>query len=105
LRTLVYTIQNYGEYLIKNLKINKKFIWINNGIDLEEMKKKEPLSQEIKAKLPKNKFIVGYTGTIGIANALDSFLGAAKKLHDKKDILFIIVGDGKEKDKLLNFRT
>ena len=97
---IVSSLQNYGEHLRDNLKINKDFVWINNGIDLEEMQKIEPLLPKIVAKIPREKFIVGYTGTIGIANALDSFLKAAKILQGKKDILFVIVGDGKEKRNL-----
>ena len=98
---VVSSLQNYGEHLSKDLGINREFIWINNGVDLNEMAEVEPLSKEIENLLPKDKFIIGYTGTIGIANALDSFLEAAKKLQSYKDILFVIVGDGKEKQNLL----
>ena len=98
---IVSSLQNYGEHLKQNLNINRDFIWINNGVDIEEMKKIEPLSNEIKNKIPTDKFIIGYTGTVGIANALDSFLEAATILKDKEDILFIIVGDGKEKNNLM----
>ena len=97
---IVSSLQNYGEHLKRDLKINKDFIWINNGVDLEEMKKNEPLPEEIENKIPKNKFIIGYTGTVGIANALDSFLEVANILKDK-DIAFVIVGNGKEKDNLV----
>ncbi len=97
---VVSSLQNYGEHLKKDLNINKDFIWINNGIDLEEMRKNEPLPIDIKNKIPTNKFIIGYTGTVGIANALDSFLEAANILKDK-DIAFIVVGNGKEKDNLI----
>ena len=32
----------------------------------------------IKNQIPKDKFIVGYAGTIGVANAMDSFCQTAK---------------------------
>jgi len=98
---IVSSLQNYGEHLKNDLNIDREFIWINNGIDIEEMKKIEPLPEEIKNKIPNNKFIVGYTGTIGIANALDSFLESAKLLESYRDILFVIVGEGKEKKNLI----
>ena len=98
---IVSSLQNYGEHLKNDLNIDREFIWINNGIDIEEMKKIEPLPEEIKNKIPNNKFIVGYTGTIGIANALDSFLESAKLLESYKNILFVIVGEGKEKKNLI----
>ena len=99
--TVVSSLQNYGEHLTKDLQIKKDFVWINNGIDLDEMQNIKPLSKEIKNKIPKDKFIVGYTGTIGIANALEFLFEAAKNLQEYKDILFVIVGDGKEKKNLL----
>ena len=99
---IVSSLQNYGEYLRNNLQIDKDFIWINNGIDLDEIKNIEPLSEEIQVKIPKNKFIIGYTGAIGIANALDVLLEAAKSLEKYEDIVFVLVGDGKEKEKLIN---
>jgi len=98
---IVSSLQNYNQYLKKDLKINKDFIWINNGILKEEMKKIEELPTKIKKQIPKDKFIVGYTGTTGIANALDSFLESAMLLKKNKKILFVIVGDGKEKENLV----
>ena len=97
---IVSSLQNYGEHLSNDLKINRDFVWINNGISLEEMQNIEPLPKEVENKIPKDKFIVGYAGTIGIANALDSFLEAAKLLENTENILFVLVGNGKEKIKL-----
>ena len=96
---IVSSLQNYNEHM-KTLGINRAFTWVNNGIDLEEMKGIEPLSKEIEDKIPKNKFIVGYTGTVGVANALDSLCEATNLLKDHKDIIVIIVGDGQEKENL-----
>ena len=97
---IVSSLQNYGEHLKNDLKINREFFWINNGVDLEEIQKIKPLVKNVEEKLLKDKFIVGYTGTIGIANALDSFLEAVKILKNNENILFVLVGDGKEKMKL-----
>jgi len=97
---IVSSLQNYGEHLKNDLQISKDFLWMNNGIDLEEMKNIEPLAKNIENLVPKDKFIVGYTGTIGIANGLDTLCEAAKILKDNRDILFIIIGDGKDKQNL-----
>ncbi|MCT7506084.1 glycosyltransferase family 4 protein [Aliarcobacter cryaerophilus] len=96
---IVSNLQNYGEH-IKKLNIKKDFKWISNGIDLDELNQIEPLTNEIIQQIPKNKFIVGYTGTIGVANALDSFLESMKYVYDE-NIVYIIVGDGQEKKVLL----
>jgi len=96
---IISVLPNYGEYL-KEKGFDKKFIYIPNGIDLEEMQKIELLSEDIKNQIPKDKFIVAYTGTIGKANSLDYFIEAAKILKDYEDILFLIVGEGGEKERL-----
>jgi glycosyltransferase involved in cell wall biosynthesis len=98
---IVSNLQNYGEHMQKDVGVMRDFEWISNGVDLDELREKEPLSFEIVAKIPKEKFIVGYTGTIGVANALDSFCEAAKILEKNENILFVIVGDGQEKESLM----
>jgi len=69
---------------------------------LDELQQIEPLDDKIRTQIPNNKFIIGYTGTIGAANAIDTFLEAHKYI-DNDDIIFVIVGDGQEKPKLINY--
>ena len=95
---IISNLPNYGEYL-KDNNIKRDFIWISNGINLEEMKEVKALPLEVIEKIPKDKFIVGYAGTVGAANAIDSFLEASKFIN-KDDIFFVIVGDGQEKQRL-----
>ncbi len=47
----------------------------------------------------RGKFIVGYAGTHGLANALDTLLNAAALIDDPR-IVFALVGDGPEKARL-----
>ncbi|MEA2018940.1 MAG: glycosyltransferase family 4 protein [Campylobacterota bacterium] len=96
---IVSNLQNYGEHIKKDIGLDRDFTWISNGVDLDELSQIEPLHKDILEKIPKNKFIVGYTGTVGVANALDSFCKSALLL---KDILFVIIGDGQEKQNLIN---
>lgn len=98
---IVSNLQNYGEHIKNDVGLDKDFEWISNGVDLDELKQIEPLEKDVEDLIPKDKFIVGYTGTIGVANALDSFCEAAKNLKDKPDIVFVIVGDGQEKQHLI----
>ena len=98
---IVSSLQNYSEHLREDLGIKKDFLWVNNGVDLDEMKNIEPLPKEIEQQIPKDKFIIGYTGTIGIANMVENLCRAAQKLKDRKDIHFVIVGSGKYKDNLV----
>lgn len=94
---LVSNLPNYDLYL-KDNNIKKSSHWISNGIDLDEMKKIEPLDDSIIQKIPQDKFIIGYTGTIGEANAIEDFLESMKFLDDR--FVFILVGNGKNKEKL-----
>lgn len=73
----------------------EKFIWISNGVDLSNIK--------YTPKEKSNKFIISYTGAIGVANNLQIILDVAKKLKDNENIYFRIVGEGAEKEKLKAF--
>jgi len=77
-----------------------KFVYIPNGISLDEVAQSEDISQEVKSLFPKDKCIIGYLGTIGLANAMDTFLSSAKALKEQKHIHFVLVGKGDEKSKL-----
>ena len=98
---VVSSLQNYGEHLKKDLAIEREFHWINNGVDVKELEQSEPLPKETISKIPKDKFIVGYTGTIGLANGLDSFCKSAELLKEHREIFFVIVGEGNKKEALI----
>lgn len=69
------------------------FHYIPNGIDSHAMGTEE-VPEELEKLIPKNKFIIGYAGTIGLANALEYFVEAAVLLRAHTDLFFVIVGDG-----------
>ena len=98
---VVSNLQNYKQHIKDDLLIDKDFTWISNGIDLEEMQEIEPLDKNILNQIPKDKFIVGYTGTIGVANDMESFCKAAEIFKDDDKIIFVLVGSGQEKDQLI----
>jgi glycosyltransferase involved in cell wall biosynthesis len=79
----------------------EKITCIPNGIDLEEVEHPEQLDNSVNEKIPFGKFIVGYAGSIGVSNALDSFIEAAVKFNENKEIVFVIFGNGAEKEKLM----
>lgn len=87
---LPYAFDYIGQFVEK-----EKFTWISNGVDLSNIK--------YIPKEKKEKFVVSYTGAIGVANNLQMLLNVAKKLEEKKDILFRIVGDGAQKETLKSF--
>jgi len=48
-----------------------------------------------------NKFVVLYAGNLGFAQNIDVVLKAAKLLRNYKDIYFVIVGDGQQKENVV----
>lgn len=99
---VVTVLANAYEHMKSRGLEKSKLVYIPNGILLDEMQIQFPLDGNIVKKIPLGKFLVGYTGTLGIANALDSFIEAARLLKEDNSILFLIVGEGKEKKKLLD---
>jgi len=98
---VVTVLANAYEHMKTRGLTENKFNYIPNGISVDEANQMDELDKKTIQEMPKDKFIVGYAGTFGIANALDSFIEAAKILKDNNSIAFVLVGDGKEKDKLL----
>ena len=98
---IVSNLQNYGEHIKNDLHLKRDFEWISNGVDLEELMQIQPLNENTKKQIPKDKFIVGYTGTVGVANALESLCEAAVLLQKYDDILIVIVGNGQNRDALI----
>ncbi|WP_352337701.1 glycosyltransferase family 4 protein [Psychrobacter sp. 16-MNA-CIBAN-0192] len=93
-------LKNSVEHMVKHGLQRDKFTWIANGFSLNEVNKKVPLNEVVQPQLPKNKFIIGYTGTLGFANTLDILIEAAEILKNESDIAFVLVGHGREKEKL-----
>jgi glycosyltransferase involved in cell wall biosynthesis len=82
-----------------------KYYYIPNGIELAEKNNADNLDDEIKKEIPKDKFIVGYTGTFGLGNSLETIFKAAKIIQNSnKKIIFLLVGKGPEKENLLKLK-
>lgn len=48
-----------------------------------------------------NEFVVGFAGTMGWSQGLDVVVEAARQLVNESDILFMLVGDGAERERLV----
>lgn len=92
------------EYMVKHGMWPEKFAAIPNGIVREDWENPDPLPDEHRETLEKlraeGKFIVGYFGGHALSNALDTLLDAAKQIKEK-EILFVLVGKGIEKRRLI----
>jgi len=89
------TMPNLGEH-VKNVtgkQINT--VCIPFGFDLSNFK--EHASNKFKEKdygIPSNKFVIGYAGSIGLSNGLDTFTETIKYFKEHQDIYFVILGGG-----------
>ncbi len=92
---IVGTMPNLGEHVTEVLGYSKKTHCIPMGVESEHIDNVAVLPKEyIDNHIPRDKFIVGYAGTIGITNALDSFFLCAEKMQHKDEFHFLVVGSG-----------
>jgi len=91
------------EHMVAHGLEMKKWFCIPNGINQSEWEDVEKVPDEIAVSIQdiRKKFdrIIAYTGTYGLANALDSFLDAAK-LAGKIPVAFVLFGKGPLKEHL-----
>ena len=82
----------------------KKVFYINNGVDLDffnECLEKYSLDDEDLTQTEKKNII--YLGSIRLVNNLIQAIKAAEILKDRKDIQFLIYGDGDDRETLIEY--
>jgi len=103
---VVSILPNAYEYMKSHGLPYFKYIHIPNGINLKDWQESNEEAPKMHKELIENlkmkgKVIIGYLGTHGRANALDILLDAANLLNEEKNLAIILVGDGPEKEKLI----
>jgi glycosyltransferase involved in cell wall biosynthesis len=98
---VVSILPNAEPYMRQRGMAPGKFVHIPNGIDDGEWCDAGlPLSEEhqtvIRQLKAQDRFLVGYTGAHGVANALGTVLQAAERLR-RQPVTFVLVGRGPEK--------
>lgn len=77
-----------------------KYTWISNGYSLANTNEFTEIPSNLHDKIPKNKFVIGYAGSLSTANAMEYIIDAVKSL-DNQNVCLCIVGDGNDKNKLI----
>lgn len=80
----------------------RRVVVVPNGVDVSMFSPERRGGSYRAAYGLQDAFIVLYAGAHGMANDLEVFLGAAERLGDQPGLQFILVGDGKEKGKLVD---
>jgi len=103
----IVTIDDSFKYklLEKNVPKEKIFV-IPNWVDEELIKYVSRDKNHLfhKYNIDNNKFIVLYAGNMGLFQNVEIILKAAYKLKNFENILFVLIGDGADKDKLMNIK-
>jgi len=91
---------------ITNLNISpEKVVYLPNGISLKDFdyKKNKYKKSLIAEHFLFHKFVVVYTGSLGLANKMDVIIEAARIVKERmiKDIHFLIVGQGPQRENLI----
>jgi glycosyltransferase involved in cell wall biosynthesis len=82
----------------------EKIAVIKNGADLDAFTPGELENCFRRKHGLGGKFVVSYVGTHGMAHGLDTVLKAAEMLRGEMDIVFLLVGDGAERENLLRLK-
>lgn len=95
---IISVTHSFKSELIERGVDRRKIDVVLNGVDLSKYepatKKDEILSEQYDLK---DKFVVGYVGTHGLAHALDKIVEAAELLNDLEDVRILFAGGGAAK--------
>ncbi len=78
-----------------------KIAVVINGVDLDRYAPAERDRDFARAWHLEDAFVIGYVGTHGMAHGLANVLDAAERVRDATRIRFLLVGDGAERDGLI----
>lgn len=98
------TVHSEGnkDHIVRKKRIpENKVIVVPNWIDTEEIKPMPRYNDFSGKNGLDGKFIVGYAGTLGLSQGASVIVEAAAMVKNHEDIEFFIVGDGLEKDALV----
>lgn len=104
----VVTVHSEGNrkmVLEQNPNIGPKLQLLHNWVDIDhhsaETISNERIPTDFRKKWNiKQKYIAVFAGVMGPSQYLKLILGVAERMQDQADLLFLLVGDGKEKEKL-----
>jgi len=100
---IVVVTPAFREHLMRQWRVpEEKIAVVENGVEtdlfkLASSRTVDALRHELAAE---GKFLVSYIGTMGNAHGLETLLDAAVQLQHHKDVLFLLLGEGAEKDRI-----
>ena len=102
---LVVVTDAFKAHMLSRGISSSKVTVIKNGADFSLYKKPSHGHTNLLHELGlEGKFVAAYFGTHGMAHHLETVLEAAHELREWKDIVFLLVGDGAERSRLVTMR-
>lgn len=101
-RKIIVLTKGIEERLLQRKIHREKISFIPNGVDLETFVEIKGRKVTRKRYDFTDKFICMYAGAHGLANALDVIIQTAKILQNYPEIFFVLLGDGPEKNRLMD---
>jgi len=97
---VVVVTSAFEDHLVKHWSVpRKKISVIENGVETQLFAPDS--ASELRRELGVDeKFVVSYIGTMGMAHGLETILDAAALLQPRNEIVFLMMGEGAEKDRI-----
>ena len=104
---IVVVTPAFREHLIRYSGVPaEKISVVTNGVETQLFAPRKPDNEIRRVLNAEGKFVASFIGTLGIAQGLETVISAAEKLQTTHpNILFAIVGDGAERERLVNIVT
>lgn len=103
-QAIIVVVESMKEKIIKKSAKKDHIYFIPNGVDTERFEiVKRPSVLHLRQTY-KDRFLIGFIGTIGINHNLSTILDAAIRLKDTP-IHFIIVGEGADKNNIVKYKN
>jgi len=102
---LVPVTNAFERYMIDKGIEPQKIQIIRHGVDLNFYNSKDEENPLVNDLGLQGKFVASYLGTHGMAHHLETILYAAKTLQSYPDIVFLMAGDGAERNRLVELKA
>ena len=102
---IVPVTDSFKVYMLRKGIEGDKIVVVKNGVDLGQYKPLDGPNSVAEELALQGKFVVSYFGTHGMAHHLETILHAAQELNSSKAIVFLLVGHGAERQKLVSMRN
>lgn len=97
---IVVVTRTFLEHIAGRGIPRERIALVYNGIDPGLFRPRPPDPELLRRHGLEGRFLVAYVGTLGLAHGLVTVVEAAERLRDEKDVTFLFIGDGADRERL-----